>query len=89
MRWPGAGGAPEEPFDPEATLKDRQLLTVDELAEWLKVKPRTVYQWVHEQYIPVMKLGALVRFDPASVSRWLREREQPGRSRRRVEILVS
>lgn len=63
-----------------------RLLTVDEVATWLQVKPRTIYQWVHEGYIPVLKLGALVRFDQASVVAWLKKREIPGRSRQRFEL---
>ena len=63
-----------------------RLLTVDELAGWLQVKPRTVYQWVHEGYIPVVKLGTLVRFDSASVNGWLKRREVPGRARRRLDV---
>lgn len=39
-----------------AIAMDR-LLTVDDLADWLQVKPWTVYQWVHEGYVPVIKLG--------------------------------
>lgn len=66
-----------------------KLLTVDEVAAWLQVKPRTIYQWVHEGYMPVIKLGALVRFDPASVSAWLKKREAPGRARRRAEFDIS
>jgi excisionase family DNA binding protein len=63
-----------------------KLLTVDEVAAWLQVKPRTIYQWVHEGYMPVIKLGALVRFDPASVAVWLKKRELPGRARKRPEF---
>lgn len=66
-----------------------RLLTVDEVATWLQVKPRTIYQWVHEGYIPVVKLGALVRFDQASVGAWLKKREVPGRARQRVEFDAS
>ena len=50
-----------------------RLLTVGEVATWLQVKPRTIYQWVHEGYIPVIKLGTLVRFDQASVVEWLKK----------------
>lgn len=67
----------------------RRLLTVDEVAQWLQVKPRTIYQWVHEEYIPVIKLGVLVRFDPGSVMAWVRRREAPGRTGRRLEIELS
>ena len=62
-----------------------RLLTIDDLAEWLQVKPRTIYQWVHEGYIPVIKLGALVRFDKASIIEWVKKREAPGRAKQRVE----
>lgn len=63
-----------------------RLLTVDQVAEWLQVKPRTIYQWVHEGYIPVIKLGSLVRFDEASIGKWLRTRETTGRAGRRLEV---
>lgn len=63
-----------------------KLLTEDEVAAWLQVKPRTIYQWVHEGYMPVIKLGALVRFDPASIAAWLKRREVPGRSKKRLEL---
>ena len=65
-----------------------RLLTIDDLAEWLQVKPRTIYQWVHEGYIPVIKLGALVRFDRASILEWVKKREAPGRAKKRVELDV-
>lgn len=65
-----------------------RLLTIDDLAEWLQVKPRTIYQWVHEGYIPVIKLGALVRFDRASILEWVKKREAPGRAKQRVEFDV-
>ena len=66
-----------------------RLLTVDDLAAWLQVKPRTVYQWVHEGYLPVIKLGSLVRFDQARVAEWIGKREVPGRTKRRLELDVN
>ncbi len=65
-----------------------RLLTVDDLAAWLQVKPRTIYQWVHEGYVPVIKLGTLVRFDQASITAWVRKREAPGRAKQRVDMDV-
>lgn len=65
------------------------LLTVEELAERLQVKPRTVYQWVQERYVPVIKLGSLVRFSPSNVSKWLKTREVPGRTGRRFKLDLS
>lgn len=66
-----------------------RLLTVDDLSAWLQVKPRTIYQWVHEGYIPVVKLGSLVRFDQASVREWVRKRESPGRASKRLEVDIN
>jgi excisionase family DNA binding protein len=66
-----------------------RLLTVDQVANWFQVKPRTIYQWVHEGYIPVIKLGTLVRFDRASVVEWLKKREVSGRANRRPEFDVN
>jgi len=66
-----------------------RLLTIDDLAEWLQVKPRTIYQWVHEGYIPVIKLGVLVRFDHASIKDWVKKRETSGRSSKRLELDVN
>lgn len=63
-----------------------RLLTVDQVANWLQVKPRTIYQWVHEGYIPVIKLGSLSRFSQASVTEWLRKREAPGRTGRKLDF---
>ena len=71
--------------DANAVPADR-LLTVDDVAARLQVKARTVYKWVHERYIPSVKLGALIRFDQASVAVWVKKRERPGRLVRRVEV---
>ena len=66
-----------------------RLLTVEQLANQLQVKPRTIYQWVHEEYIPIIKLGSLVRFSPSKVSHWLTDRETPGRKKRRLKADLS
>jgi excisionase family DNA binding protein len=63
-----------------------RLLTVDQVAQWLQVKPGTIYQWVHEGYIPVVKLGSLVRFSPGSVTQWIQKREAPGRHGRKLDL---
>jgi nitrogen PTS system EIIA component len=66
-----------------------RLLTVDEVAAWLQVKPRTIYQWVHEGYIPLIKIGSLVRFERAEIAAWLRTRAVPGRAKRTIEFDVN
>jgi excisionase family DNA binding protein len=67
-------------------MESERLLTVEQLAGWLQVKPRTIYQWVHEEYIPVVKLGTCVRFRQGSVAEWIAKCEQPGRRRRALSV---
>lgn len=61
-----------------ATLKElesrRELLTAEELAALLNVSEKTVYRWSKLGSLPSVRLGTVVRFEPAVVSMWLRER---------------
>ena len=59
-----------------------RLLTIEQLSDMLQVKTRTIYQWVHEEYIPVVKLGSCVRFREDSINDWIKKRERAGRSER-------
>ena len=63
-----------------------KLLTVEEIAEILGVKPSTIYQWTHQGFIPHVKLGNLVRFKESTVNKWLDKKESNGRMARKVDI---
>jgi excisionase family DNA binding protein len=45
-------------------------LTLKEVAELLKVKPRTVYSWVSDKRIPFERKGSLLRFRLDAVIAW-------------------
>jgi excisionase family DNA binding protein len=45
-------------------------LTLKEVAELLKVKPRTVYAWVSDNRIPFERKGSLLRFRLDAVLAW-------------------
>ena len=45
-------------------------LTLKEVAEILKVKPRTVYSWVSDNRIPFERKGSLLRFRLDAVVAW-------------------
>lgn len=48
------------------------LMTVNELAKWLKVSPQTVYIWSANGKIPVLRLSEKsLRYDPDAVLRAL------------------
>jgi len=45
-------------------------LTLKEVAELLKVKPRTIYAWVSDNRIPFERKGSLLRFRLDAVVAW-------------------
>jgi excisionase family DNA binding protein len=54
----------------------RSLMTVTELAEYLKVHPSTIYRLVKTGKLPSLRVGADWRFDPEQINRWFAELEQ-------------
>ena len=54
-----------------AQAKERPIyLTLKEVAELLKVKPRTIYAWVSDNRIPFERKGSLLRFRLDAVVAW-------------------
>ena len=53
----------------------KEVLTLDETAEILKVHPSTVYRLLKNKQIPAFKLGSDWRFNAESIERWIKERE--------------
>jgi len=45
-------------------------LTLKEVAQLLKVKPRTVYSWVSDNRIPFERKGSLLRFRLDAIVAW-------------------
>lgn len=50
--------------------EDSGLWKVDEAAEYLGIRPKTLYEWVRKERVPHRKLGFNVRFDPAELREW-------------------
>jgi len=51
------------------------LLTAEELAQRLRLKPSTVRRWTQDGILPALRLsGKVVRYDSDEVERALRER---------------
>ncbi len=47
------------------------LLTINDLAERLRIKPSTLYAWVAQGKIPHLKIHRLIRFEPKDIDRWV------------------
>lgn len=55
-------------------MVEHELLTIEEVANYLRVSERTVYDWAHKGEIPCGKLGTTWRFKRIEVERWVDER---------------
>lgn len=47
------------------------LMTIDELAGYLKVTRRTIYEWLKNNKIPALKLVGQWRFRKDKIDAWL------------------
>ena len=61
----------------EILQEKSQALTVSELAILLRISQRQLYKLAAGNRIPSFKIGASVRFDPAAIAAWLRQRMSP------------
>ena len=52
---------------------DHDILTLEEVAHYLRLKPQTIYRWAQERRIPAVKLGKEWRFRKSILDRWLDE----------------
>jgi excisionase family DNA binding protein len=52
------------------------ILTIREVAEYLKLNEKTTYRLVSEGKIPGFKVGGAWRFRKVEIDRWIKEQEQ-------------
>jgi len=62
---------------------NRRLLTVEELSELTGLSKNTIYCWVSQRRIPVVKCSRLIGFDPRRIEKWT-EHERPTKTRPRL-----
>ncbi|MDR3123765.1 MAG: PTS sugar transporter subunit IIA [Treponema sp.] len=53
---------------------DDDILTIDEVAKYLRVSERTVYDWAQKGEIPSGKIGTVWRFKKSAIERWVNDR---------------
>ena len=59
---------------PRHPLESRsEILTLEEVAAYLRLTPQTIYKWAQERRIPAVKLGKEWRFRRSILDRWLDE----------------
>lgn len=50
-----------------------RLLAVQDVAEQLSVSVKTIYTMANQRRIPFVKVGRLLRFEGATIERWVRK----------------
>ena len=76
-------------------MAKNEIMTLEEVAAYLRVKPQTIYTWAQEKKIPAAKLGKEWRFKKSIIDEWyiqhidekfkdiihtIREREKRGKT---------
>jgi excisionase family DNA binding protein len=82
----------------QATLM--ALLTIHDVAQWLTVKPSTLYAWIAQGKMPALKIHGVIRFRREDIEAWLakcqlepptpaRPADRRPRSRHDVDALIA
>jgi PTS system nitrogen regulatory IIA component len=72
---------------------EEDILTLDEVAKYLRVSERTVYDWAQKGEIPAGKIGTAWRFKKTEIEEWVNNRlsgdKKSGFSAIQVESIIS
>jgi len=55
-------------------MPDEQMMSIRDVADFLKLNQTTVYAWAQQGTLPGYKLGRTWRFRPSEIEAWLEER---------------
>lgn len=60
----------------EQRTAPNEILTIDEVARYLRLTPQTIYKWAQEKRIPAVKLGKEWRFRRTVIDKWFDDQLQ-------------
>jgi excisionase family DNA binding protein len=63
------------------------LWRVDEAADFLGIRPKTLYEWVRQGRVPHRKIGFNVRFDPDELESWVASQSQGPEPAERTAVI--
>ncbi len=49
---------------------ENEIMNIEEVAAYLRLKPQTIYTWAQEKKIPAAKLGKEWRFRRSVINKW-------------------
>jgi len=58
---------------------DDELLTIEEVAAYLKLRPQTIYKWAQQKRLPGAKFGKEWRFKRSEILAWVNDQIKKSR----------
>jgi len=52
---------------------ENDIMTLEEVAGYLRLKPQTIYLWAQEKKLPAVKLGKEWRFRRSIIDKWFNQ----------------
>ena len=68
---------------------DNAIMTIGEVADYLKVTERTIYRLAGAKQIPAFKVGGSWRFSKAEIDEWIKKQSVEGLDGSRAEVSQS
>lgn len=56
-------------------MQNQEIMTIEEVADYLRVKKRTIYEWLKKGKIPAIKTVGQWRFKKEKIDAWLESQE--------------
>lgn len=53
------------------------VLTIEELSDWLRVHRTSLYRWIKADEIPYFRVGDVYRFNRAAIEKWMENHGTP------------
>ena len=63
-----------------SSADEGEILTLRQVAEFLKVTDRTIYRLAAAKKIPAFKVGGIWRFSKAEITEWIQQQTQGGKA---------
>jgi len=69
-------------------VMENDIITIEEVAQYLRVSERTVYDWAQKGEIPAGKIGTAWRFKKSDIINWVNERLSANDAKRKNEDIT-
>ena len=63
-----------------SSADEGEILTLRQVAEFLKVTDRTIYRLAAAKKIPALKVGGTWRFSKVEITEWIQQQTQGGKA---------